>query len=119
MDQAAEAEIKQMRAKVEKTEQGQQQIMGFLTQAVNNPAFLHQLLNARQSNNRVTEEGSCSSAVTSCLFSFQGCKGEYVFALGRYSAAPMSHWCLKPHHVIQVMWQVSCLCWKHNKVDHH
>ncbi|CAL8468059.1 g7598 [Coccomyxa elongata] len=55
--QAAEAEIKQMRAKVEKTEQGQQQIMGFLTQAVNNPAFLHQLLNARQSNNRVTEEG--------------------------------------------------------------
>lgn len=46
-----------MQAKVEKTEQGQQKIMSFLQQAVSNPAFLHQLLNAHQANNRMSEEG--------------------------------------------------------------
>jgi hypothetical protein len=57
MDQASEAEIRTMQAKVEKTEQGQQKIMSFLQQAVSNPAFLHQLLNAHQANNRMSEEG--------------------------------------------------------------
>ncbi|KAK9901681.1 hypothetical protein WJX75_008201 [Coccomyxa subellipsoidea] len=55
--QASEAEIRTMQAKVEKTEQGQQKIMSFLQQAVSNPAFLHQLLNAHQANNRMSEEG--------------------------------------------------------------
>ncbi|EIE20738.1 hypothetical protein COCSUDRAFT_57302 [Coccomyxa subellipsoidea C-169] len=55
--QASDAEIRTMQAKVEKTEQGQQKIMSFLQQAVSNPAFLHQLLNAHQSNNRMSEEG--------------------------------------------------------------
>ncbi len=58
LGQASDAEIRTMQAKVEKTEQGQQKIMSFLQQAVSNPAFLHQLLNAHQSNNRMSEEGA-------------------------------------------------------------
>ena len=56
-----------MQAKVEKTEQGQQQIMSFLQQAVSNPAFLHQLLNAHQANNRMSEDGARSTNTPSLL----------------------------------------------------
>lgn len=86
MVQAAEAEINQMRAKVEKTEQGQQQIMGFLTQVVNDPAFLHQLLNACQSNNRVREEGARTSAVILCCLPLTD-SGEKLICAGRCSGA--------------------------------
>ena len=46
--QTTEQETQGLRSRLEATEQRQQQMMNFLTKAVQNPVFLQQLLNQRQ-----------------------------------------------------------------------
>lgn len=46
--QNTEQETQGLRSRLEATEQRQQQMMTFLTKAVQNPVFLQQLLNQRQ-----------------------------------------------------------------------
>lgn len=49
--------MRQMATRMESTEMRQQQIMAFLARAVNNPAFLQQLLSARQSQRTLDNKG--------------------------------------------------------------
>ncbi|KAK9835205.1 hypothetical protein WJX81_005618 [Elliptochloris bilobata] len=51
--QASDNEIRKLHTRLESTEQRQQQMMGFLAKAVNNPGFLQQLLSARQPQQRL------------------------------------------------------------------
>ncbi|CAL5220052.1 g2002 [Coccomyxa viridis] len=55
--QAHEDEMRQMATRMESTEMRQQQIMAFLARAVNNPAFLQQLLSARQNQRTLDNQG--------------------------------------------------------------
>ena len=49
--------MRQMATRMESTEMRQQQIMAFLARAVNNPAFLQQLLSARQNQRTLDNKG--------------------------------------------------------------
>ena len=49
--------MRQMATRMESTEMRQQQIMAFLARAVNNPAFLQQLLSARQNQHALDNKG--------------------------------------------------------------
>ena len=50
-----------MAGRMESTEIRQQQMMAFLARAVNNPAFLQQLLSARQTQRSLDNRGAFSS----------------------------------------------------------
>ena len=49
-----------MAGRMESTEMRQQQMMAFLARAVNNPAFLQQLLSARQTQRSLDNRGAFS-----------------------------------------------------------
>ncbi|CAL5226116.1 g8933 [Coccomyxa viridis] len=55
--QAHEDEMRQMATRMGSTEMRQQQIMAFLARAVHNPAFLQQLLSARQNQRTLDNQG--------------------------------------------------------------
>ena len=55
--QAHEDEMRRMSTRMESTEMRQQQMMAFLARAVNNPAFLQQLLSARQNQRSLDSKG--------------------------------------------------------------
>lgn len=49
--------MRRMSTRMESTEMRQQQMMAFLARAVNNPAFLQQLLSARQNQRSLDSKG--------------------------------------------------------------
>ena len=53
--------MRQMATRMESTEMRQQQIMAFLARAVHNPAFLQQLLSARQNQRTLDNQGTPTS----------------------------------------------------------
>ena len=53
-----------MAGRMESTEMRQQQMMAFLARAVNNPAFLQQLLSARQTQRSLDNRGALSGPTT-------------------------------------------------------
>ena len=50
--------MRRMSSRMESTEMRQQQMMAFLARAVNNPAFLQQLLSARQNQRTLDSKGT-------------------------------------------------------------
>ena len=52
--------MRRMASRMESTEMRQQQMMAFLARAVNNPAFLQQLLSARQNQRTLDSKGPCA-----------------------------------------------------------
>lgn len=58
--QVHEDEMRRMASRMESTEMRQQQMMAFLARAVNNPAFLQQLLSARQNQRTLDSKGTCA-----------------------------------------------------------
>ncbi len=55
-----------MAGRMESTEIRQQQMMAFLARAVNNPAFLQQLLSARQTQRSLDNRGAFSCLLDFC-----------------------------------------------------
>ena len=58
--------MRQMATRMESTEMRQQQIMAFLARAVNNPAFLQQLLSARQNQHALDNKGTLRAKLLWC-----------------------------------------------------
>ena len=64
--QAHDEEMRRMAGRMESTEIRQQQMMAFLARAVNNPAFLQQLLSARQTQRSLDNRGASSGQLEFC-----------------------------------------------------
>ncbi len=59
--------MRQMATRMESTEMRQQQIMAFLARAVHNPAFLQQLLSARQNQRTLDNQGTPQALCFTCM----------------------------------------------------
>ena len=65
--QTTEQETQGLRSRLEATEQRQQQMMNFLTKAVQNPVFLQQLLNQRQAQRISGPDKSKLAVAAECV----------------------------------------------------
>ncbi len=95
--QNTDQETKRLMARLESTEQRQQQMMAFLAKAVQNPAFLQELLNQRQaqriSGPDKSEPQVCDAASCMQTCSIQGCStacvGRHIICI--HCLSPFDH----------------------------
>jgi hypothetical protein len=73
--------MRRMASRMESTEMRQQQMMAFLARAVNNPAFLQQLLSARQNQRTLDSKGAKVDCAPCKLL--HSCSNEEVLAAAR------------------------------------